>query len=626
MGVLYSAYRTINVAVMKETFFFSKKGLLFLFLGVYFFSVPTLKAQNTNTDSLWNIWYSDTHHDTLRLLAIDDLIWEEYRFTNTDSAYLLGEKQFELAEAIRNQEWKAKSQNVLGNIRYIQGNYNDALDHFSKALEFYSSLGDLTGYSDMLGNMAGSYYALGRYDEAIERSFQVLMIQEKQGDQLGIGGSYNNIGVIYYNQGELDKAFEYYEKGLKIREEIDDRTGISSSYLNIAGVYKDKGQLEKAKVYYRMGLEIKQELGDRYSEAKALLELGWIKHHQGLDAQALESYNKSLSIREEMQDQRGISNTLNYLAQFYYDQKNYTKAIDFGNRSIQISQELGLAKETYQVAKVLYDCYKEQGNYQMALEMHERYKVNYDSVMNLNNISALSQQEYNYTFRKNAIIDSIQDSNRQKIHDAQIASQDAEISSERIKKHTFLIGAILLFLFSSFMYLQYKRSLEQKKVIQLQKREVEQQKEQLSQELIVKNKELTNFALHLSQRNDFLREMKKDLSGASRTTELTSIQSKLKEIGMKFYQYSNDNKEEREFIAKLENLNETFYEKLSDQIPNISEKEKRLCSMLRLGLTSKEIASIVNISPKSVDVSRYRLRLKLNLPKGTDLREYLSQI
>lgn len=581
---------------------------------------------NTQSDSLFSVFNSTVKSDTSRLRAIDDLIWEHYRFTNTDSAYILAQKQYEFAAENNYPRWMARAKNALGTIQYIQGNYQGALNHFSDALEIKSNLHDLMGYGDMLGNIAGVYLALGKYDQSIAHSFKVLTIQEELNGTLGIGTSYNNIGVIYYNQGELDKALEYYKKGLETREQVGDREGIGSSYLNIASVHKDQGRFEQAKDYYFSGLEIKRELGDRYSEAKILLELGDIKHINGKEEEALELFNQSLEIREMIKDQRGTSNSLYYLAHYYYDLGDYNQAIALGERSRKISVELGLAKETFQASKVLSDSYKKQGKYEKALELFESYKVHYDSVMNLNNITALSQQEYNYISRKNAIIDSIQDSNIKKINDAKFASQQAELSEERTKKYTLLSGSIVLLILSIIMFRLYKRSLEQKRIIQIQKTEVEEQRERLSQELASKNKELTNFALHLSQRNDFLREMKRDLSGAFRTTDLTAIQSRLKEISLKFQQYSNDNKEEREFITKLESLNETFYENLSDKIPNISEKEKRLCSMIRLGLTSKEIASIVNISPKSVDVSRYRLRLKPGLPRGGDLKEFLTQI
>jgi DNA-binding CsgD family transcriptional regulator len=73
-------------------------------------------------------------------------------------------------------------------------------------------------------------------------------------------------------------------------------------------------------------------------------------------------------------------------------------------------------------------------------------------------------------------------------------------------------------------------------------------------------------------------------------------------------------------------MNEDFYHRLVSKYPQLTDNDRKLCAMVRLGLSSKEIASIVNISPKSVDMNRYRLRKKMDLVAEEELGNFLMTI
>lgn len=77
---------------------------------------------------------------------------------------------------------------------------------------------------------------------------------------------------------------------------------------------------------------------------------------------------------------------------------------------------------------------------------------------------------------------------------------------------------------------------------------------------------------------------------------------------------------------RIDDLNSAFYERLSTAFPNLTQTELELCSMLRLKLNGKEIASLRNINPESVKKSRQRLRRKLGLNVNQNLYEFMAQI
>lgn len=82
----------------------------------------------------------------------------------------------------------------------------------------------------------------------------------------------------------------------------------------------------------------------------------------------------------------------------------------------------------------------------------------------------------------------------------------------------------------------------------------------------------------------------------------------------------------KNFNIEAEKMHKDFYQRLSDQFPDLTENDKRLATLLRLGFSSKEIAPLLNISPKSVEIIRYRLRKKINLKKGDNLIQFINNL
>jgi DNA-binding NarL/FixJ family response regulator len=81
-----------------------------------------------------------------------------------------------------------------------------------------------------------------------------------------------------------------------------------------------------------------------------------------------------------------------------------------------------------------------------------------------------------------------------------------------------------------------------------------------------------------------------------------------------------------DFNLRTEKMHKDFTGRLTQLFPDLSSNEKKLAVFLRLGISSKEIATLLNISPKSVEINRYRLRKKLGLGKGANLTQFINNI
>lgn len=149
-------------------------------------------------------------------------------------------------------------------------------------------------------------------------------------------------------------------------------------------------------------------------------------------------------------------------------------------------------------------------------------------------------------------------------------------------------------------------------------------RQRLQNEINLKDRELVSFLLQLSQRNELLKmitnQLKSTYSDNKNNTKANILQLiELLEtksiLPLDWAMVEN----------QVEKIHPGFLNKLQVKHPSISVKDKKLCVYLRLGLSSKEVSGLLNITPKSVEIARVRLRKKLNLPSKIRLVNYLIQ-
>jgi len=150
-------------------------------------------------------------------------------------------------------------------------------------------------------------------------------------------------------------------------------------------------------------------------------------------------------------------------------------------------------------------------------------------------------------------------------------------------------------------------------------------KQRLQTELNLKDRELVSFLLQLSQKNELLKTVSNQLkkvylNKANNTNEqihqLIELLETSSTLSLDWPMIEN----------QVEKLHPGFLDKLQVKHSSISVKDKKLSAYLRLGLSSKEISGLQNITPKSVEIARVRLRKKLNLSTNTRLVNYLCQL
>jgi tetratricopeptide (TPR) repeat protein/class 3 adenylate cyclase len=427
--------------------------------------------------------------------CLGNIGWIYNKQSDYEKAMMYYTQSLQIKEELGNKKGIASSLNNIGLIYYEQGDYSKAMAHYTQSLQIKEELGDKTGIASSLNNIGLIYYEQGDYSKAIGYYTQSLKIEEILGNKNGSASSFNNIGLIYYEQGDYAKAMANYTQSLQIHEELGDKTGIANALNNVGLIYKRQGDYSKAMANYTQSLQIKEELGDKNGIANSLKNIGLIYKSQGDNTKAMAYYTQSLKIEEELGNKTGIARSHNNIGNIYYEQGDYSKAIGYYTQSLQIKEELGdkngiarshnnigniyhdqgyytkainhsqraliLAQKVgnlttiNDVSESLYKSYKAIGKTDEALKMYELHITSRDSLESETNQKEVIRLEYKYAYEKEALADSIQFVQQQKVI-------QAELKAQKQQSYFLFTGLGLALLLGGFIFRQ-KRKVELEK-------------------------------------------------------------------------------------------------------------------------------------------------------------------
>lgn len=195
---------------------------------------------------------------------------------------------------------------------------------------------------------------------------------------------------------------------------------------------------------------------------------------------------------------------------------------------------------------------------------------------------------------------------------------------------TYIIfGLLFIFLiqyFNSRYYKKQKQKLLEKKQRELELEQLENQRQliqfknqNLQLDIENKNRELGTATMNLVKRNELLNSIKEELS---KSKSLSDVKKVIKLINSNL----NNTSDWKLFEEAFNNVDKDFLKRIKSLHPSITPNDLRLCAYLRLNLSSKEIAPLLNISHKSVEVKRYRLRKKIGLDHEQSLTDYILDL
>ena len=198
------------------------------------------------------------------------------------------------------------------------------------------------------------------------------------------------------------------------------------------------------------------------------------------------------------------------------------------------------------------------------------------------------------------------------------------VSEQRASQNKIMatvLASLLIVGLAAIYFISYKRKEEKEK---LEKRNLEEKekREAAEKELSKKQKELTSKILQLASKNEFLYNLDREIGSLK-----SSIDSNVSNTSEKLSRMINsdqiDDEEWEQFGKEFSSIHQDFMDRLTSQYGDFSNYEWRLISLLKMNLSSKDIANILRISPNGVKKARYRLRKKMDLASELDIQDFL---
>src|SRR5690606_6716073 len=414
----------------------------------------------------------------------------------------------------------------------------------------------------------------------------------------------NQLGIINARLNNPEKALTYFKKILKYYQKEKKYELIGKTYNNIGLAYLSIEKPDSAVYFLKSGIQSLEKQQNLNIEIYLHTNLG-----RSLAAlQKNELAEESFATAAEMINETISNDVICWIhsehAKFYLDTNEYDKAIEFALKA----EELEPTKSSFvyaSILKVLYKAYYQKKDFEKSAFYFSRF----DEVRDNLNI-----EEKAVNVEKLKIE-----------YDYKIKEQQSEIENNRkqLKFLAAIFGLVVLLLVLSLFMIRYKNRLIK---VKLENELKELKENELKLALELKNKELASKTIKETEQSELIDSVRKDLKEIQSMAVQSETKKALNQLVNKIKSNSSQNNWE-EFDLRFSHVYESFYEKLNHFHPNLSMYDKRICALIKLNLSTKEISNISKTTVKSVENTRTRLRKKLGLTnKKIDLSKYLDEL
>lgn len=171
---------------------------------------------------------------------------------------------------------------------------------------------------------------------------------------------------------------------------------------------------------------------------------------------------------------------------------------------------------------------------------------------------------------------------------------------------------------------QEKQAIAYQQEVETGEKTIDQLKNEAYQnEIAFKNKELASLTMHLVQKNELINKMAMEIEKLNEKLKGTPDQKNLRPLQQLLTEDEMLENDWEQFVYHFDQVHSGFFQRLRQQYPELTPRDHRLCAYLRMNLSTKDIAPLLNISVRGVEISRYRLRKKLGLTGDDNLGEFM---
>jgi tetratricopeptide (TPR) repeat protein len=580
----------------------------FLLIFTALFSI-SVSAQNQKViDSLQHLLKTQEGEERFKTLHG---ITVEYIFYDTKLALPYIKEEELLAKQLNDSSLIAESANVYGVFFNLNSEYRKAIKKYNIAKSIFIKTDNKDRLARVLNNLGNCYRALGEFETSLQIHMEGLKIKEELGaDQENLAISYQNIGTAHGDIKNFEASNEWYRKAEQGYKAMNLEDDVISVQTLMGYNYKDVKQYDKALPLFEKAIIHYRETNQETDLAGIYDAMGNLFLEKEAFNKAKDYYEKSIAISKNHDEAALTALSIRNLGNVYHKLNNNTKALELLFTSLKTFEEREAKTSLYNNYHLISNVYNATGNYKEAYNYHKKFSELRNDVLDKEKIEAINELEIKYQTEKKETEITLQNS--------EIQTLNAQAKNDKLTKTLYGIGMFSFLTIAGLLYFGFKQRIKKNKIAR------EKQDEIYKQEIAFKKKELTSQTLHLVQKSTFIQELKENLEKIKQSPELFKVE--FRRLVMLLKKESAEDKDWEVFKSYFSEVHKDFDNKIKSIANDITEKEIRLASFLRMNLSTKEIASMINVLPDSVLKSKYRLKKKLQLEKEEDLTQFLNTI
>ena len=625
-----------------------KRYTLFILFLTSFLKIYSVEIDSNKIDSLTNILTLTPEKDQSRIL---NKLSDAYLDVSFEKSQRIARRALKLSIENNNYKEKANAYINLANAAWYTSITDSVLYYYNISLNIYVEHSDSNGIADSFNRIALVYDRTGEYDKSLEFMEKAIFIYKQKNNKLGLARVENNIGIIYNNIGQTKEALEHYKQAQILFQAVGVKREEANVINNIGTVYFESEQIDSSIFMIKKAVQIHLELTNQKALASEYSNLG-ILYSEKENYQLAEQYfEKSLKIQNEIKNKYGLSNVQKDIADMYFTRKEYKKAVLFFKQSLSIKVLIEDLQGLSYIYKTLSSLYDSISNPQEALKYHRLYVDAWQKAYNLEKEEQIAEITTKYK-------------TEEKIKKNILLQKEINEQKRRQWMLSILTIGLLFFTIIIFVALRLKSKLlrqtklnyaqkEELSKLEIKNKEIENkrlqaetkrkeietkmlsediktqqkinelQKEKHKIDIEYKNKELITTTMHVVNKNKVLDDIKKIIKKEMEAESFSkaNLQKIINEINFNI----NLDKDWDDFKMHFEVVNTNFFDRLQKQYPKLTQNDLKLCAYMRMNLSSKEIAQIMNITLSAINKSRNRLRKKMNLDSNINLTQYMAE-
>lgn len=499
-------------------------------------------------------------------------------YSNLSEAIGYAEAARQIAYNLKDSALIFKSDLLLGSLYGLKGNYDSALEFYIEA-DLYKDTNVAEAIAEYDMHMGAIYWSLRENRKAMNYAQSALSLYENLKDTVNIAVLLNLKGLIEIEQKNYVDATLLIDSALYLNRKINNLDGAMDNLNNISLIPGD----EDRKIGY-----LKEVI--RNNEKDSLF---WVlsENYNNLAAVYLNKGKLDLA-KQSMQKANEMA------------KKSNSERLQIDNLELasQIAFSEGLYKEAYNF-------------------LHEKELLQ-ESSLAKNRLERIEEElEVKKKLKQQAIIER------------QTLILDQQKKEKRLTVTFVSVLFIITIIFIAFYYrrqldihrLEQEMTLKNKQLVEQElirkKDEISSQQEQIT----MHNNELIDLIYYIKSKDKLVDKVQAMIKEVYKIAT-SETQNQLKMITVFIKQHRDKEKKINLFTDHLDTVESRFYEVLETKHPNLTKNEKVLAAYLRIGLSTKEIAFLIDSNPKTVNMARYRLRKNLNLETDDNLVDYFATI